>query len=548
MKRQSPIYILLIIAASIFLAEAVVMLLFSAFPRINPIVEIIIDPVILIMFVSPVLYFFLFRPLVLYVRELRLAEEKLKKHQDMLEGLVEVRTAEARASEEKYRKLIETSTDAIVSVNERREVIQWNNAAAKIFGYTEGEMIGNSIDVIVPEEYKERHIKGFSVFLETGKAGSIIGKTAEVEGLRKDGSRIPVELSLSTLKIDGFNSITGIMRDITHRKQAEAIVKRYSGELEEKVAERTQKLEGAYKEMEKMVRIIEKSTDELRQKNVELEIARELAEEGSRAKSVFLANMSHELRTPLNAIIGFSEVMISGMAGPLTEEQREFLNDIYESGNRLLSMINSTLEFSQLESVSVKLKYSVVDAKELIEESLAMFKEDMDRHRLKLDADIESSIGTIEADRDRIKQVLVNLLSNAVKFTPDGGSVRVSARKIEAEKTGSYEVAETNISSQALNFSTSLPAMADRDFIEISVADTGIGISDEDKIRLFTMFQQLEKHLTKKYSGIGIGLVISKRIIDLHKGHIRVESEVGKGSRFVFSIPVKQVMAKEVNA
>lgn len=271
-----------------------------------------------------------------------------------------------------------------------------------------------------------------------------------------------------------------------HRKQMEESLRKYTEELDKKVRERTRDLESA-----KMA-----------------------AEYASKAKSDFLANMSHELRTPLNSIIGFSGLLDGGIVGDLTEKQRESVGYIFSSGQHLLSLIDDILDLSKVEAGKIELDLRRLSIKETLKSSLVMLKEKAFKHKLQLSLDIEPDADIeIEADNRRIKQILYNLLSNAVKFTPEGGSIAVSARRCA------------------------------EDFIEVKVKDTGIGIKHEDMEKLFKEFSQLESPYSKKYEGTGLGLALTKRLVELHGGKIRAESELGRGSEFSFVLPIRQTAA-----
>lgn len=245
----------------------------------------------------------------------------------------------------------------------------------------------------------------------------------------------------------------------------------------------------------------------------DLKEAKELADAANRTKSQFLANMSHELRTPLNAIIGFSDVMLSGMAGEFTEIQEDFISDINSSGNLLLSLISDILDVSKIEAGKMELNYTPVKMDVLIDKSLIFFKEQA-FGKLTIDFTVDKKLGTFQADDMRIKQVLVNLVGNAVKFTPEGGEILISARLADEKKKGKH--------------------------IHISIADTGIGITKEECEMVFNLFHQSENQGDTIHQGSGLGLALSKKIIELHSGKIWVESEIGKGSTFHFTLPYLQ--------
>jgi signal transduction histidine kinase len=242
---------------------------------------------------------------------------------------------------------------------------------------------------------------------------------------------------------------------------------------------------------------------ELEQKNLELEIA-------SQHKSEFLANMSHELRTPLNAIIGFSEVLSEKMFGDLNERQDEYLNDILTSGQHLLSLINDILDLSKVEAGRMELELESFSLPQSLENGLTMIKERANRHGIVLGLELDPDLDVIEADERKVKQMVFNLLSNAVKFTPDGGSVTLSAHNVDEE-------------------------------VHIAVADTGIGIPEQDLELIFEEFRQsTEGHGSGRPEGTGLGLALTRSFAELHGGRIWVESKVGVGSTFTFAIPRHQ--------
>jgi len=247
------------------------------------------------------------------------------------------------------------------------------------------------------------------------------------------------------------------------------------------------------------------------QRTDELVVARERAEEADRLKSAFLATMSHELRTPLNSIIGFTGILLQELAGPLNEEQHKQLTMVRSSARHLLALINDVLDLSKIEAGQLAIEHEAFDLREAIEQAVETVRPMADAKQVALEASIAPEVARVVGDRRRVEQVLLNLLNNAVKFT-ERGSVRLEARAIPDEER---------------------PAIA------VAVADTGIGIADEDLGSLFQPFRQIDTGLTRQHEGTGLGLTISRRLADLMEGRIEVSSRRGEGSVFTLVLPVE---------
>ncbi|HVP65893.1 MAG TPA: ATP-binding protein [Anaeromyxobacteraceae bacterium] len=256
------------------------------------------------------------------------------------------------------------------------------------------------------------------------------------------------------------------------------------------------------------IEAVQESYRELQEKNRQLESAFHALKELDRLKSNFLATMSHELRTPLTSVIGYSEMMLEGLGGPLTAEQREYLQIIMEKGENLLQLITSILDISKIEAGRVKLVHSDVDVATVMRDAVATVMPLARKKGLRLTWQ-PAALPRVQCDREKIRQCLINLVNNAVKFTPAGGAVTVEARQLSGDRVG------------------------------LSVTDTGIGISPQHLPRVFDVFYQVDGSSTREFGGAGLGLAIVKSYVEAHGGEVSVESTVGKGTTFTLVLPVE---------
>jgi PAS domain S-box-containing protein len=390
-----------------------------------------------------------------------------------------------RTSERKYRELVMLANTIILHWSYDGRIIYMNEYGLKFFGYTEAEVLGRHvIGTLVPEsDSTGRDLRPLmeSICAKPEQFGRNIN-----ENILKNGERVWIDWANKVI-LDGHGQVKEILSvgsDITERKNAEEQIRnlnnelqRYAEVLEQRVAERT----------------------------AELASAMEKAQAADRIKSAFLATMSHELRTPLNSIIGFTGIILQRLAGPLNEEQDKQMQMLQNSARHLLSLINDVLDISKIEAGQLELIPKPFELKPSIEKTVKLISSLAEKKGLGIDIDYIGNAGTITADQRRIEQIILNLLNNAVKFT-EKGSIRILCR---------------------INDGRCI----------LSVADTGIGIAQEEMPGLFQPFHQVDTGLSRKAEGTGLGLSICKKILDMMGGTIEVQSKPGEGSIFTINFP-----------
>jgi len=393
------------------------------------------------------------------------------------------RTEQAlRESERRFRRLFEQSNDAIFIHTFDGKIVDVNDRACEMLGYSKHDLLKLPVPSLHPEDERDTSRNAFQTTLEKGAV------RFEAKFRKADNTLIFVDIS-SRIVDQEKGLVQGIVRDITDRKQMEIALEKERTSLAQKVKEQTA---------------------ELRAANAELARA-------ARLKDEFLANMSHELRTPLNTILGMSEALQEEVYGVLNGRQLNALRAVEESGHHLLALINDILDLSRIGAGKMELAITSVDVGPLCQASLQFIKQTALKKRLKISSRFNSNVTTIRADERRLKQILVNLLSNAVKFTPEGGKVG-----LEVEGDTEHHV------------------------VHLTVWDTGIGIPQDSMEQLFQPFVQLDSSLSRRYEGTGLGLSLVYRMVEMHGGSISVESEIGKGSRFTVSLPWKKAGDGEI--
>jgi PAS domain S-box-containing protein len=408
----------------------------------------------------------------------------------------ERKNAESRLdeSEQKYRELVESANSIILRWNAQGYVTFLNLFGEQFFGYSSEEIIGQHIiGTIVPvTDSAGRDLQNLmqEICLDT--------KTFEQnvnENMRRGGERVWISWT-NKVVLDAQGQVVEILsigNDITERLSAEKEIRELNASLEKRVIERTGELQSA------LVR----------------------AEAADRIKSAFLATMSHELRTPLNSIIGFTGIILQGMAGPLNPEQTKQLGMVRGSAKHLLELINDVLDISKIEAGQLEVRSEPFNLIAVIERVISLLTPVAEKKGLLLHTSITSDLGEISSDRRRLEQILINLINNAIKFT-EKGSITITAELLREFRT--------------------TPDASPAPYVKLCVADTGIGIKPEDLELLFLPFRQIDSGLSRMHEGTGLGLAICRRLLELMGGQISATSVWSKGTEFIVLLPLQGIV------
>ena len=409
-----------------------------------------------------------------------------------------------RESEEKLKAITENAQDAIFLIDNNNTIEFWNNSAEKMFGYTANEVIGKKLpSLIIPQNYHEQFNKMLIVFQQSETVKSI-NKTWELNALRKNGEEFPTEASLGVVSIHNQHHAIGIIRDVSKRKASETALKKSREEYKKQSIELIE-LNAEYLILNKE---LTSTNEELQTINEKLTFSNEKLNEANATKDRFISILAHDLKNPFTTLIGFSDLLSKNIHRYEMEKIIKFVKTINTTSKQTFNLLNNLLEWSRSQRDKIPFKTQQTNLYNLIYDSYLFLNSIANAKEIEIKLDIPKEIEVI-ADSEMIKTVIRNLVSNAIKFTDKNGRIEISAKK-------------------------------NKNTININITDTGTGMNEKTKKSLFKIGETKSIQGTNGERGTGFGLLLCKEFIDKHKGKIEVESELGKGSKFIIILPIKQ--------
>ncbi|MBE9561934.1 MAG: response regulator, partial [Proteobacteria bacterium] len=481
--------------------------------------------------------------------ESRLRMQALLNESQQLTQNLQSQQNEMIESEERIRAIVDTVVDAIITIDEQGIIDTFNPAAEQIFGYSWSEIVGQNVNILMPEPYHSEHDQYLANYIDTGVT-NLVGKRREIIAKRRDETTFPIDIAVEEMPLDENRMFIGIIRDISEQKQAEIVLQEQQEELQasnEELQSQQEQLQANNEELQTQQEELQAANEELQAQQEELRVANNVLEDktialekskqdleekakalelSTKYKSEFLANMSHELRTPLNSMLILAQLLADNKNHNLTDKQVEYSKTIHNAGSELLLLINDILDLSKVEAGKMAINLENISLVDFIEGIELKFRHIAEDKGLSLEMNIAENIPELwHTDIQRLNQIAINLLSNAFKFTKQGGiklTIHRPATSITLNNTYKPDTA-----------------------IAISVIDTGIGIPKQKLQEIFEAFKQADGTTSRSYGGTGLGLSISRQLAKLLGGELHLISEERHGSTFTLYLNEIQTVPSE---
>ncbi|MBT7943302.1 MAG: PAS domain S-box protein [Alphaproteobacteria bacterium] len=398
-------------------------------------------------------------------------------------------------SEQQVRAILDHTVEAVLTIGEDKTIKTFNASAEKLFGYTAGEAIGQNVSILMDTANAEVHDAHVQKYIDTGQARIIGIGPRDVRGQHKDGRVFPMALNVSEFFIGSERHFIGTLRDITKRREVEEALRQNEIDLKNQIIEMRDKEERLEQQSMELVVLAEDAA-----------VIRDQLDTLNKQKDRFFSIIAHDLKSPFNALLGFSSILSTSIDNLTKEQIVEYSNLVHRAGGQAFALLEDLLDWSRLQMGTVEFDPQPVDMDKSIEACLFLFEPIAQGKNIRLTAEYDKGL-SVSADRQMLDTILRNLINNAIKFTPAGGEISLSVNNAG-------------------------------DWINIAVTDTGVGIPPEKIEKLFLIEVKTSTKGTDGEAGTGLGLHLCKDLVDKHGGEMKIESTVGQGSTFHFTLPV----------